>query len=104
MREEGRPAKSREEASHNARQVAAAVDRPVIANFRFSTTLRVPVDRRMLVGGMTYEGRPKPGDRGLYVFLKASVQELRDDAVKKPSAKAPPKTSNGAKKPAKPGR
>jgi len=26
------------------------------------------------------------GCRGLYVFLKASVQELRDDAVKKPSA------------------
>ncbi len=53
----------------------------------------------MLVGGMTYEGRPKPGDRGLYVFLKASVQELRDDAVKKPSAKAPEKTSKAAKKP-----
>jgi hypothetical protein len=46
---------------------------------RFSTTLRVPVDRTMLVGGMTYQSVPKPGEPNLYLFVRTSVQELRDD-------------------------
>ncbi len=59
--------------------VVAAIDRLNLAVQRFSTTVRLPVDRPMLVGGMTYQGRRSATDRTLYVFLKVSVQELRDD-------------------------
>jgi hypothetical protein len=99
--DDGRPEKDERVASQNPQNVVAVMDRPLIANYRFSTTLRVPADRRMLVGGMTFEGRPEPGDRGLYLFLKASVQELHDNIVKKPSTGAPKKAPNAAKKPAK---
>jgi hypothetical protein len=60
-------------------QIAAAVDRPRLVNHRLSTTLRVPVDRTMLVGGMTFESPAAGGPADLYLFVKASVQELRDD-------------------------
>jgi hypothetical protein len=33
----------------------------------------------MLAGGMTFSTRPKPGEPSLYLFVRASVQELRDD-------------------------
>lgn len=80
--------------------VAAAIDRPQLATHRFSTTLRMPVDRRMLVGGMTYQSVPGPGDPNLYLFLKLSVQELRDDqAEPKPDVPAKPQPK---KKPVKP--
>jgi len=46
---------------------------------RLSTTLRVPVGQRMLVGGMTFEEEPIPGERSLYLFVRCSVQELRND-------------------------
>ncbi len=68
--------------------VVAAVDRPVVTNSNFETTLRVPVDRRMLVGGMTFSPRPKHDELGLYLFVKLQVQELRDDLA---PAKAEPK-------------
>ncbi len=78
-----------------ARDVAATIDRLNIANQHLETTLRVPVDRRILVGGMTFESQPKSGDPSLYLFVKATVQELRDDlsAVKadaKPAGSAKP--------------
>ena len=63
------------------RQMIAALDRPLVMNHRLATTLRVPVDKRMLVGGMTYSSPPQPGEPGLYLFMKASVQELRDDVT-----------------------
>ena len=59
-----------------------AIDRPVVANGHLETTLRVPVDRRMLVGGMTFLAQPTRspnGEMGLYLFVKLAVQELRDD-------------------------
>jgi len=59
--------------------VAGVVDRPVIANDHLETTLRVPVDRRVLVGGMTSQAQSKNGKPGLYLFVKLGVQELRDD-------------------------
>jgi hypothetical protein len=43
------------------RDVVAAVDRPVMVNHHLETTLRVPVDRRMLVGGMTFNSQPLVG-------------------------------------------
>lgn len=61
-----------------AEAVVDAIDRPVILQQRLSTTLRLPVSRRVLIGGMTFEGGPIPGDRALYLFVRASVQEIRD--------------------------
>ena len=45
--------------------VAAALDRPVMRSHRLSTTMRVPVDRYVLVGGMTFEGVTNPGEADL---------------------------------------
>jgi hypothetical protein len=59
--------------------VAAVVDRPVVANDHLETTLRVPVERRMLVGGMTAQAVGTNGKPGLYLFVKLTVRELRDD-------------------------
>lgn len=78
--------------------IPATIDRPLVSNSHLETTLRVPVDRRVLVGGMTFQARPKKGEPGLYLFVKLGVQELRDDqpqpkAVGKPDAapeKKPP--------------
>ncbi len=80
--------------------IAGAINRPRVSAGNLETTLRVPVDRRMLVGGMTFQARPKRGEPGLYLFVKLGVQELRDDLpepkpVGKPAAAAkknlPPK-------------
>jgi hypothetical protein len=60
-------------------ELVAALDRPQLATHRLSTTLRLPVDRRMLVGGMTYESKPSEEVPNLYLFVKVAVQELRDD-------------------------
>jgi len=82
--------------------VVAVLDRPRLVAQRFSTTLRLPVDRPMLVGGMTFESAPVPGEPNLYLFLNVSVQELRDDVdeqkpAKKPQAKAKPGAKPGKK-------
>ena len=84
-------------------QLVAAIDRPQLSTHRFSTTLRVPVDRTMLIGGMTYTSEPKPGEPNLYLFLKVSVQELRDDVtLRTPDAQAKPETRPKPKTPPKP--
>jgi len=72
-------------------EVVAAIDRPQLVQHRLSTTLRVPVGRRILVGGMTFESKPQPGQPNLYLFTKVDMQELRDD---QPEAKpaVPPAT------------
>ena len=62
-----------------AQEVADAIDRPSVANYHFATTIRVPVGKRILGGGMTAEAEPEPGQPDLYLFVKPSVQELRDD-------------------------
>jgi hypothetical protein len=56
-----------------------ALDRYQISLQRLSTTTRVPVDRTMLVGGMSFDEQPAPGSPSLYLFVRTSVQELRDD-------------------------
>ncbi len=69
--------------------IPATIDRPQVSNSHLETTLRVPVDRRMLVGGMTFQARPKKGQPGLYLFVKLGVQELRDDQLQpKPVGKS----------------
>lgn len=88
---------------HSTQAVTSSIDRPKVSNSHLETTLRVPVDRRVLVGGMTFQARPKKGEPGLYLFVKLGVQELRDDptepkAVAKPAAaagNAPPLKSAG---------
>jgi len=65
--------------SFPAQGVAAVIERPQFAVQHLETTLRVPVDRRMLVGGMTFQVPGKPSDQSLYLFVKVAVQELRDD-------------------------
>jgi hypothetical protein len=60
-------------------RTTAALDRPEMRNSRLSTSLRVPVDQTMLVGAMSFDSDPLPGSQNLYLFVKLSVQELRDD-------------------------
>jgi hypothetical protein len=80
------------------RDVVAALDRPVLVNHHLETTLRVPVDRRMLVGGMTFTSRPEVGEPNLYLFVKVSVQELRDDQPEgKAGAVAEPKAGRASR-------
>jgi hypothetical protein len=59
--------------------VVAAIDRPRLLTQRITTTLRVPVERIVLVGGTTVSSKLKEGERPLYLFVRATVQELRDD-------------------------
>jgi hypothetical protein len=74
------PAKNEIAASLNpAAQATAVVERPEVQLHRLATTLRVPVGRPMLIGGMTFEERPEPGQPNLYLFVETHVQELRND-------------------------
>ncbi len=59
-------------------QVVAALDRPIVHAHRLSTTLRMPVDRTVLVGGMTFS-KPSEGLAvNLYLFVRATIAELQD--------------------------
>ncbi len=66
-------------------ELVASIDRPRLMLHRLSTTLRVPVDRLMLIGGMTHASEPGSTEPDLYLFLKVSVQELRDDVTRRPT-------------------
>ena len=68
---------------------------------RLSTTLRVPVDRLMLIGGMTHATEPEAPEPDLYLFLKVSLQELRDDVTRRP-ATVPAKPESAVETQAKP--
>jgi hypothetical protein len=72
---QGKAAKTK----HAAIAAAEAVDRPQLRSHRFATTLRLPVDRRVLVGGMTYQADAGDEAKGMYLVVKTSIQELRDD-------------------------
>ena len=61
------------------RELVAAVDRPRLNSYRLGTTLRVPIDETVLIGGMSATGEPQLGEPGLYLFVHLAVQELRDD-------------------------
>jgi hypothetical protein len=60
-------------------QLVAAVDRPQLNSYRLATTLRVPINETVLIGGMSASGEPEPGEPGLYLFVHLAVQELRDE-------------------------
>lgn len=73
--------------------IVTAIDRPQITTQRLSTTLRAPVGQTMLVGGMTFEGKPQANDPNLYLFVTIAIQELRDDIPEK--AEAAPEQPSG---------
>ncbi|MEI8383726.1 MAG: hypothetical protein WCJ09_26670, partial [Planctomycetota bacterium] len=58
--------------------VARPIDRRRINIHRLATTARVPVDRPYLIGGMSMPAADTDGLQ-LYLFVKVSVQELRND-------------------------
>jgi hypothetical protein len=86
------------------KEIAEAIDERRFNVSRISTTLRVPVNRPMLVGGMSMPGT---GNENLYLFVKVSVQELRNDQevdVVEPTPDDPPADDSGDADPAvKPG-
>jgi hypothetical protein len=55
------------------RDAAAVVDRPSVMTHRLDTTLRMPLGKRMLVGGITSKSVPEPGEPNLYLFAKTTV-------------------------------
>jgi hypothetical protein len=59
--------------------VIAAIDRPKLTIQQLGTTLRVPADKVMLIGGMTSDNAPDAERPNLFLFVKVTVQELRDD-------------------------
>ena len=63
----------------NPQDVVGVIDHSTVVSQRLSTTLRVPLNRYVLIGGMTFDTEPgQPGDN-LYLFMSAAVQELLDD-------------------------
>ena len=58
--------------------VVRPIDRRRLNIHRLSTTVRVPTDRPYLVGGMSLPAAETEGLQ-LYLFVKVSVQELRND-------------------------
>lgn len=66
-------------------QLVAAVDRPSLNSYRLGTTLRVPIDETVLIGGMSATGEPQPDEPGLYLFIHLAVQELRDEEPAAPA-------------------
>ncbi|HUY91802.1 MAG TPA: hypothetical protein VMV10_23875 [Pirellulales bacterium] len=70
-------------------EIVAAIDRPVVATQRLSTTMRVPVDRVTLVGGMTFDIEHGVGDGALYLFVKTAVREVHEEAADAEKKAAP---------------
>lgn len=65
--------------------LVSVIDRPESAVSKLETTIRAPIDRMMLVGGMSFnQGDDSASD--LYLFVKVAVQELRSD---EPEAETP---------------
>jgi|GEM_PF-1272397 hypothetical protein len=72
------------------KQVVEVLDRRRMNVHRLSTTLRVPTNRPMLVGGMSAAGTSDGAGHNLYLFVKLSVQELRNDREEPEPAPVPP--------------
>ena len=64
------------------RDLAAVVDRPNMSTHRIDTTLRAPLGRRVLVGGITFGTEPEAGNRSLYVFIEGVACDPPDAAPK----------------------
>ena len=57
--------------------VTTAIDRPEIVLQQLSTTLRIPIDTPMLVGGMSFTGDPEVPASTLYLFLSVCPRASR---------------------------
>jgi hypothetical protein len=64
------------------RDLATAVDRPVVNNSRIDTTIRLPLNSRVLVGGITGSTPNSPDEPNLYLFAKVTVQKASKDTDK----------------------
>jgi hypothetical protein len=71
-----------------AADVARTIDARRLLVHRLSTTARVPADRPYLVGGMSLASNEADG-QNLYLFVKVTVQELRNDTEKADAAAKP---------------
>ena len=69
--------------------IIAALDRRRLAIQQLATTLRVPADKVMLIGGMTSDDAPDNKRPNLFLFVKVTVQELRDDRESREMPAAP---------------
>lgn len=94
-------AEGQAQAGGSVAQVIAALDRPALQSQRLSTTLRIPVGRPTLVGGMTFASAGAGGSN-LYLFLTANVQELRDDEGGEVKGDEPARPDAAAPEPAPP--
>ena len=81
-------AKAEVKRSDSLQDVVASIDRPQIVAQRLSTTLRVPINRVVLVGGMTFDGAASQNDTSLYLFVRATVQDLTDETPNPPAERA----------------
>ena len=70
------------------RQIVEVINQRQMHVHRLSTTLRVPINRPMLVGGMSSVGQLNKAGHTLYLFVKLSVQELRNDREEEPEPAA----------------
>ncbi|MEX2187424.1 MAG: hypothetical protein WD875_11540 [Pirellulales bacterium] len=72
--------KAAKESLHlGTRRIAAMIERRSLRVHRLSTMIRAPLDRPILVGGMTNGEESKPGEPNLYLFVNVAVQGPRDD-------------------------
>ncbi|MDA1014375.1 MAG: hypothetical protein O3A00_07980 [Planctomycetota bacterium] len=83
------PAEAKQAADPGPAELIAAIDRPRVSINRVDTTLRIPIDRLMLVGGMSFDDGEKTSSN-LYLFVKVAVQELRSDKLEKEMDQPPP--------------
>jgi hypothetical protein len=96
------PASSRrpeQPAQHDPSLVISVIERPAVQTQRLSTTLRVPVEKTVLAGGMTFGSIP---GMSLYFFVRGFVQELRDDEAGVASPQAPAPQAGAAQTPGRP--
>lgn len=85
-----------------AADVARTIDARRLLVHRLSTTARVPADRPYLVGGMSLASN-ESDSQNLYLFVKVTVQELRNDREGIEKADAPAKVEGDKPEaPAKP--
>lgn len=61
-------------ADDTARSIVSTLDRPSVTTQRLATTLRVPVKRPVLVGGMSFDSNGTVAS--LYLVVEADVQEV----------------------------
>jgi hypothetical protein len=85
------PAGAAEAKLKAADEPASRVERRSMAVHRLSTTLRVPTDRVVLVGGMTNTSPPAATQPNLYLFVETTVQEFRNDPPPAPEPPTPKK-------------